>query len=47
MAALRRCFASTEVVTEPTPPGTGVATDAVSAISSNFTSPHKLPSSST
>ena len=47
LAALSRCFARTDVVTEPTPPGTGVHTEAFSATSSKSTSPHRLPSSST
>ena len=33
LAALSRCFARTDVVTEPTPPGTGVHTEAFSATS--------------
>ena len=44
---ITRCFASTDVVTEPTPPGTGVAIAAISVIASKSTSPHRFPSSST
>ena len=47
LAAFIRCFASTEVVTLPTPPGTGVITDASSLTSSKLTSPQRFPSSST
>ncbi len=46
-AARAKCFASTAVVTVPTPPGTGVAIDARSRTDSKSTSPHSFPSAST
>lgn len=46
-AAIARCFASTAVVTAPTPPGTGVAADAFSSRPSQRTSPQSFPFSST
>ena len=42
MADWITCFASTEVVTVPTPPGTGVAKDAVEEMDSKSTSPQSF-----
>ena len=40
------CFASTAVVTAPTPAGTGVMALTTGSTSAKFTSPHNLPLSS-
>ena len=37
------CFISTEVVTLPTPPGTGVMASTIGSTSSNFASPAIAP----
>lgn len=47
LQAFTTCFARTDVVTEPTPAGTGVIIDALSTHSSNLTSPQSLPSAFT
>lgn len=46
-AAITRCFANTAVVTAPTPPGTGVAMEAIPSRESKSTSPQSFPFSST
>ena len=40
--ALTTCVAKTDVVTEPTPAGTGVIIEALSTQSANLTSPQKM-----
>ena len=46
-AASTTCSTSTEVVTLPTPPGTGVIASTTGSASAKFTSPQSLPSSFT
>lgn len=45
--AITRCFANTAVVTAPTPPGTGVAMEAIPSRELKSTSPQSFPFSST
>ena len=46
-AASTTCSTRTEVVTLPTPPGTGVMAATTGSASAKFTSPHSLPSALT